>query len=226
MEAVAHKRKTQEELRRKGMLGSSEDPLWDGAMHQCCSSKLVFYHKVTCKMVKGRIVLKAEDRTVTNDAGNVVRFNQHLKRKNNDIVAAMYAMYINGNEDGPVSIAGVAKTYKRSRQAVWDVFRTRGYPLRSKKLKGLTGIDGIWFTETKGGYLRGTIPGRGRMLAHHYVWERAHGGEGVPEGHVLTFRDGNKHNVTMENLELVLKKDMSRRFNPHHNNQHTKSKVV
>lgn len=207
------------------MLGCADDPMWDGKTHRCCGSVRAYYHKATCGLVTGKMRLKAEDRTVKNDAGNVVRFNKHIKRKNNDVVAAMYAMYINGNEDGPVSIAGVAKIYKRSRQAVWDLFRTRGYPLRSKKRKGFTGIDGIWFTETKGGYLRGTV-GKRRILAHHYVWERAHGGERVPEGYVLTFRDGNKRNVTIKNLELVPKKDMSRRFNPQHNNQYTKSKVV
>lgn len=226
MEAVATKRTYTDELREKGMLGSAEDPLWDGAIHQCCASKLVYYHRATCKMVKGRIVLKAEDRTVRNDAGNEVRYNKHLKRKNNDIVAAMYAMYQNGNEDGPVSIAGVAKMYKRSRQAVWDLFRSRGYPLRSKKLKGLMMIDGIRFTEMKAGYLRGTVPGRGRMMAHHYVWERERGVGAIPEGHVLMFRDGDKRHIAVENLELVRKEDMSRRFNPHHNNQHRKSKVV
>lgn len=226
MEAVKVKQSQVEELRAKGMLGCADDPMWDGKMHRCCGATRAYYHKATCGLVTGKMKLTAEDRTVKNEAGNVVRYNKHLKRKNNDIVAAMYVMYINGNEDGPVSIAGVAKIYKRSRQAVWDVFRSRGYVLRSKKLKGLIGIGDIWFTETKGGYLRGTIPGRGRMMAQHYVWEREHGGEGVPEGYVIMFKDGNKRNVVIENLELVLKKEMPTRFNPHHNNQNTKSKVI
>ena len=222
MEAVAIKSTYTDELRGKGMLGSAEDPMWDGTMHQCCASKLVYYHKATCRMVKGRIVLEAKDRTYTNDAGNIVRLNKHIKKKNHDLVAAMYAMYQNGNEDGPASIATVAKMYKRSRQAVFELFKSRGYPLRSKKLKGLMMIDGIRFTEMKQGYLRGTVPGRGRMMAHHYVWERERGVGAIPEGYVLAFRDGDKRHVDVENLELVPLHMMSQRFNPHHNNQHKK----
>jgi hypothetical protein len=36
---------------------------------------------------------------------------------------------------------------------------------------------------------------------HHVVWEQAHGP--IPPEHLVTFRDGNRANVVIENLELV-----------------------
>jgi hypothetical protein len=56
------------------------------------------------------------------------------------------------------SLEEVGTVYHKTRQTVYDVFRSRGYKLRSKQLKGLQILDGIRFTETKGGYLRGTAP--------------------------------------------------------------------
>ena len=102
---------------------------------------------------------------------NKIRYNQHPKRQNNDLVDAMYAMYSTPGEDGRFrSIEAVAKVYRRTRQAVYDLLRSRGYELRSKRLDGLQVLDGIRFTKTKGGYLRGTYNGR-RILMHTYVWE-------------------------------------------------------
>lgn len=144
---------------------------------------------------------------------NKVKYNKHKKRKNNFVVAAMYAMYQNGS-----SLEEIAKTYRKTRQAVYDVFRTRGYPLRSKQLKGLTVVDGINFALTKGNYLRGTFKGR-RMLLHWYVWEKANGP--VPVGFVIHHKDNNPQNNLLENLELVARVDMQKRFNPTGRNQYS-----
>ncbi len=63
---------------------------------------------------------------------NTIRYNKHPRRKNNEIIAAMYAMYSTPGEDGrPRSIEAVAKVYRKTRQAVYDMFRSRGYKLRS-----------------------------------------------------------------------------------------------
>src|SRR5579871_2739844 len=99
-----------------------------------------------------------------------VRVNKHPRRKNNVQVNVMYELYLDGH-----SLAEIAAMYHKTRQAVYDVFRSRGYQLRSKQLKGLQIIDGIRFTEMKGGYLRGSAPDGRRMLMHHYVWEKANG---------------------------------------------------
>lgn len=61
---------------------------------------------------------------------NVIRYNKHRNRKNNDIVAAMYAMYLMGPEGHPCTLEEIGRYYKRSRQAIHDVFKSRGYKLR------------------------------------------------------------------------------------------------
>lgn len=151
---------------------------------------------------------------MTKELPNQLRFNKHPRRKNNDLVANMYAHYQTGK-----SLEQIAEIYGRTRQAVYDVLRTRGYALRSKPLRGLVTILGVKFTLMKGGYLRGTTP-LGRITAQKYVWERKRGP--VPEGAVLHFLDGDKTNVELENLAIVAVADMARTFNPGHHNQHTK----
>lgn len=44
---------------------------------------------------------------------------------------------------------------------------------------------------------------------HRHVWEQANGP--IPEGHVLVFKDGNKLNVCIENLELITRKQNMQR---------------
>lgn len=127
------------------------------------------------------------------------------------MVAAMYAMY-----QLPMSLERVGAAYRRTRQAVYDVFRSRGYKLRTKELAGLTIIDGHKFTLTKGGYLRGTVAGR-RTTAQRYAWEKRNGA--VPQGFVIHHVDGDKLNNDVGNLELVAMADMQRRFNPTGRNQ-------
>jgi len=149
---------------------------------------------------------------------NEVKFNKHIHRKNNDIVAAMYAMYCTGK-----SIRKIAEVYHKTHQAVYDTFHSRHYPLRSKQLKGLQILDGVSFTVDGNGYLRGTI-GKRRISGQRYVWEKANGP--VPTGFVLYFKDKNKTNVAIENLGLVSLLEMSKKFNPKANNQYTKHENI
>jgi len=51
-------------------------------------------------------------------------------------------------------------------------------------------------------------------LVHHLVWLAA--GREIPSGHVLTFRDGNKRNFSLDNLELLSQRDLMLR-NSYHN---------
>jgi len=141
---------------------------------------------------------------------NNVRFNKHLKRKNNEIVAAMYALYCTGK-----SLQEVGAVYQKTRQAVYDVFRTRGYELRSKQFKGLQVLDGIRFTLTKGGYLRGTTPDGRRILLHQFVWEKHNGP--IPPKHVVRIMNGDLHDCRIENLELLSLSEWNKRFSPHLN---------
>jgi hypothetical protein len=148
--------------------------------------------------------------------GYAIRYNRHPQRKNNFKVAEMYDAYKDG-----MSLATIAKLYAPlTRQAVYDTFRSRGYPLRTKKFKGLQMLDGIRFTLTKGGHLRGTQSNGRRVLMHWYVWEKAHGP--IPPGHCIFHKDRNPANNALENLELLPKAQMSYVFNPGGRNQFSK----
>lgn len=116
------------------------------------------------------------------------------KTKNKEVVGAMYAMYCL-----PKSLGEVAKSYRRTRQGVFDLFKRRGYKLRKKKKKGLQVLDGINFTIVKNGYLRATINKKG-VLMHHYVW-RKHRGK-IPYPHYIYHKDGNRQNNKVRNLAL------------------------
>lgn len=144
---------------------------------------------------------------------NKIRYTKYRNSKNNDIVASMYAMYGTGK-----SLADIGIVYKKTRQAVHELFRARGYKLRSKKLKGLTFIDGFQFTENRDGYLRGTVNGK-RLLAHQYIWAKANGE--IPPDHVLHHIDLDLKNNNLENLKLVHKSKMGETFNPQGRNQYS-----
>ena len=47
------------------------------------------------------------------------------------------------------------------------------------------------------------------ILYHHFVWNKA--GRKIPDGHVLTFIDGNQQNCQLENLKLITLADNARR---------------
>lgn len=146
---------------------------------------------------------------------NKVLYNKHPKRKNNELVAGMYAMYTSGK-----SLAEVGNIYKRSRQAVYDVFKSRKYVLRSKKMQGLQVLDGYNFTLTKGGYLRGTIK-KERVLMHRYVWQKNNGK--IPDGFDIHHLDEDKNNNSIKNLECLSKAEHTRKYSPHHNQYKNKN---
>lgn len=62
---------------------------------------------------------------------------------------------------------------------------------------------------SKDGYIEIKVPERNPhtgaatrfKLKHRWVWEKANGS--VPKGHLLRFKDGDKTNCTLENLELM-----------------------
>lgn len=151
------------------------------------------------------------------ESGYQIRYNRHPKRGNNLKVAEMYDCYKDG-----MSLERIAKLYsqygqKFTRQSLYDTFRSRGYPLRSKKFQGLQVLDGIRFTLTKGGHLRGSLPDGRRVMMHRYVWEKAHGP--IPAGHCIFHKDRNPANNALENLEILPKSQMVHVFNPTGRNQ-------
>lgn len=71
---------------------------------------------------------------------------------------------------------------------------------------------------THDGYLQRKLtdtgyPPRDWVAVHHIVWKEA--GREIPKGYRLVFKDGNKLNVTLDNLELVSIADLMRRNTIH-----------
>jgi hypothetical protein len=50
-------------------------------------------------------------------------------------------------------------------------------------------------------------------MLQRVLWEQAHGP--IPPGHSVCFRDGNKQNVALDNLELVSRRELMRRNTVH-----------
>jgi len=51
------------------------------------------------------------------------------------------------------------------------------------------------------------------VLVHHLVWRAA--GRDIPHNHVVTFKDGDKMNFDLDNLELISRADNMRRNSVH-----------
>lgn len=147
--------------------------------------------------------------------------------KSSVLVAAMYEMYLNGNDGRGCSLAQVAEVYKCTRQNVYDRFKARGYELRSKEPALLQEVDGIRFVLNKKRskpYLRGTLPDGRRVMIHRYVWEKAHGE--IPPGLVVVHKNGDFLDNGIENLMLMKRSDMSAYFNPNGHNQFTAPELL
>lgn len=66
---------------------------------------------------------------------------------------------------------------------------------------------------TKDGYIKVRISKRNYQLKHRVIWEQ-HNGK-VPDKHVVIFKDGNKLNFDITNLELITFEDNMRRNTIH-----------
>lgn len=51
------------------------------------------------------------------------------------------------------------------------------------------------------------------VCIHHIIWREA--GREIPPGHALVFKDGNKRNFALDNLELVSRAELMRRNSVH-----------
>ena len=70
----------------------------------------------------------------------------------------------------------------------------------------------------KDGYLQRKLTDTGitrrdYVLIHHIVWREA--GREIPPGHALVFRDGDKRNCALDNLELVSRATLMQRNSVH-----------
>lgn len=120
-------------------------------------------------------------------------------------VKMMYRCYKRGR-----SLQEVGRIFGRSRQAVHEIFKRCGFELR-KDSKARAKIElayaGLNYAPGKNGYLRATTGSRG--VLQHAIWEEFHGP--VPAGHQVRFRDGNKRNVEITNLECVPRSEVLER---------------
>lgn len=71
---------------------------------------------------------------------------------------------------------------------------------------------------SKDGYLQSKLADTGNTLrdyvfVHHLIW-RMHGGR-IPRGHALVFRDGDKANLDINNLELITRAELMARNTRH-----------
>ena len=71
---------------------------------------------------------------------------------------------------------------------------------------------------SKEGYLQRKMtdtgyPPRDWVAVHHLIWKSA--GREIPPSHALRFKDGNKQNITLDNLELIPRRELMKRNSVH-----------
>lgn len=147
-----------------------------------------------------------------------------MARAKNAIAAEMYELYKTG-----LSCNAIGKRYGITGESVDSLLRTRGLKLRpgprrrSRELYGkAVRYKGRRFTPDRDGYLRCTTgrgPGGKNVLLHRLVWETNHGP--VPSGYRVTFKDSNRANCSIENIELIAIGDIQR-LKGGGNNRYTK----
>lgn len=182
----------------KSLKGSRKDPFWNEEKHEheCCGSKASYVHKVGCKACGKGLMNPRELDTP--------KLRRGAWRMEEEMAKTMYHLYTEGPDGKPMSLAQIGKVYRKTRQAVYDVFASRGWPLRSKQRKGLTKKFGISFTLDAQGFLRGTNKKGERVYLHKMAWEKTNGP--LPDGWVIFHLDGAKTNNDPANLKAQPKK--------------------
>lgn len=68
----------------------------------------------------------------------------------------------------------------------------------------------VGYESVRDGYVYVKVEGERKMvLKHRHVWQQAHGE--IPDGYCVSFRDGNRLNCSLENLELISREEAARR---------------
>ena len=99
----------------------------------------------------------------------------------------------------------VARMREANQQGIGGGQHTRFAPGHTTWNAGMTGLD------------IGHKPTDWRWI-HHLVWEAA--GREIPPGHALTFRDGDKRNAALDNLELLSRAELMARNSVHRYPEH------
>lgn len=119
----------------------------------------------------------------------------------------MYDAYLSGR-----SLDQVAAAWGVTRQSVYDIFKRRDWPLRSKVFKPTVEFNGQTYSTDPDGYYRATSGDREWL--HHAVW-RFHNGA-VPPGRHIHHRDEDKANNEIGNLLCLSPSAHGRIHKPRH----------
>lgn len=124
------------------------------------------------------------------------------ERLPDQVVRAMYADYLQTR-----STPAVGKIYGRSATAVQTIFRRRGLKVGFRAERPAVEYRGrVWHLDNSGRYYRVTV-GRRVLFLHKVVWEDANGP--VPAGHMVTFLNGDNHDLSPENLVCLSRAEVS-----------------
>lgn len=112
------------------------------------------------------------------------------------------------------SLNDLARAYGYTNSnAVHSVFKTRGWKCRPRPRAPVVVVHkGIRYSPDKDGFLRRCKLVEGRhdyIVLHRVIWEEANGP--IPAGHMLTFKDRDRTNCQLKNLELVRRGESQRR---------------
>lgn len=106
--------------------------------------------------------------------------------------------------EGHISHNKGVKMPDEVREKVKHTFFQRNHTPHNTKYDGYERI-------TKDGYVEIRIKKGSFILKHRYIWEQAHGA--LPKKMKLAFKDGNRLNITLENLELISEAENAKRNN-------------
>jgi hypothetical protein len=133
-------------------------------------------------------------------------------QKKDEQAKTMYEEYNKG-----YSLAQVGKMFNITRQAVYELLKSRGYNLRKANILPYQYFDGEKFTIRNNGYYGRTTGDR--ALMHRIIWQHHNGV--IPEGFVIHHKNRDRTDNRIENLEIMSKSEHARKYATG-NNQYTK----
>jgi hypothetical protein len=123
--------------------------------------------------------------------------------KTNPLAEEMYKMYSEG-----YSLEDVGNYYAKTRQAVHELFKNRGWNMRTPIRLHRQYFNGNSYTLRNTGYYGKT--NGSRSLMHRDVWE-FHNGD-IPGDHDIHHIDHDKTNNDISNLEIYTKSEHAKKF--------------
>lgn len=137
-----------------------------------------------------------------------------------ETIKAMYLDYLRLK-----SLSKTGKLYGVTRQSMWDIFHRRGLKLQDRNFKRQRRYRGRTYTPGKSGYWRDTIFGRDKkppgfeVQLHRRKWADKHGP--IPKGCCIIFKDGNRDNCSLRNLQMLTHDEQQKQRGSKGENQFT-----